>query len=225
MPRPSIPDRANIVLDHARALILEKGYDRATMAEVARRAGVGKGALYLDFASKEALLDALLTRSVRALAAAVRARVADGPGPVALSTAYRYGLEALLGDDLMLAFYLSDTGVLGGYVRDKGAARYGPRMDWLAEYLAGLQRAGLVRADLDPPAAATLLSVFAVGLINASPALGALSRERLRATVDLLAALVADGWETPGEPADPRAARDAHALLLDRLSPPDEGAP
>lgn len=216
MPRPTIPDRAETILARARELILEKGYDRATMAEVARRAGIGKGAIYLEFPSKEALLEALLTRSVRALAETVRARVARSAEPVTLSALYRYGLEALLADELMLAFYLSDADVLGGYVRDKGPARYGPRMEWLTDYLAELQQAGLVRADLDPQAAATVLAVFAVGLVNASATLGGLSRDRLRETVDLLSDLIATGWET-GAPAAPGLARQAHLRLLDRL--------
>ena len=60
MPRPTIPDRANTILRHARELFLAKGYDATTMAEIARRAGISKGAVYLEFPSKEALLDALL---------------------------------------------------------------------------------------------------------------------------------------------------------------------
>jgi Transcriptional regulator len=217
MPRPTIPDRANTILRHARELILRKGYDNATMAEIARRAGIAKGAVYLEFPSKEALLDALLARSVRALAASVRARVEAAGAPVPLSAVYRYAVEALLADELMLACYLSDADVLGSYTRAKGPARYRPRMDWLAEYLAELRRAGLIRAEVDPDAAATMLGVFAIGLVNASAVIGPLSPGRLQAAIDAFADLIAAGWETgaAGDPGD--LGRQAHLRLIEAL--------
>ncbi|MER6990355.1 helix-turn-helix domain-containing protein [Saccharopolyspora hirsuta] len=217
MPRSTIPDRANVILDQAREIVLEKGYQRTTIAEIARRAGVGKGAVYLDFPSKEALLDALLVRSARSLTQAVRDRVDRSAQPVALSAVYRFGLEALLGDELMLACYLADDGVLGGYLREKGPQRYRPRMDWLADYVAELSRAGLLRADLDPGAASLMMSVFAVGLANASATVGALTGEQLGQAVELMAGLIAAGWEV-GDGADPAAAHRAHIRLLELLA-------
>ncbi|MDA3645439.1 TetR/AcrR family transcriptional regulator [Saccharopolyspora indica] len=217
MPRATIPDRANVILDQARAIVLEKGYQHTTIAEIARRAGVGKGAVYLDFPSKEALLDALLVRSARALTQVVRDRVDGSALPVSLSAVYRFGLEALLGDELMLACYLADDGALGGYLREKGPQRYRPRMEWLSDYVAELSRAGLLRADLDPAAASLVMSVFAVGLANASATVGALTGEQLGRAVELMAGLVSAGWEVGGD-GDPEAAHRAHSRLLDLLA-------
>ncbi|MGW0483936.1 TetR/AcrR family transcriptional regulator [Nonomuraea sp. NPDC003214] len=217
MPRPTIPDRAAVILDHARAVILEKGYPRATIADIARRAGIGKGAVYLDFPSKEALLDALLARSMRKLAAAVRGRVERHDGPVTLSELYGISMDALLADELMLAFYLADTSVLGDYVRDKGPERYGPRLDWLTGYASDLREAGLLRGDVDPDAASLVMSVFSVGLINAAPVLGDLPRERLARAVREMSALISAGWELDPAGADAAAVRRAHDTLLDRL--------
>ena len=218
IPRPTIPDRANVILDHARTMILEKGYQRATMAGVAERAGVAKGAIYLEFPTKQDLLEALLARSVRSLSEAVRAEVSAYEEPISLSAAYRIGLRALLADELVLAFYLADSDVLGGYVTEKGPERYRPRMDWLTDFTTELQRAGLVRTDLDPAAASTVMSVFAVGLINASASLGPMSAEQLSRTVDLFGELISAGWESTDGPADPEAARRAHLALLDQLN-------
>ncbi|MER7013656.1 TetR/AcrR family transcriptional regulator [Saccharopolyspora sp. NPDC000359] len=206
-----------MILDQTRAIVLEKGYQRTTIAEIAHRAGVGKGAVYLDFPSKEALLDALLVRSARSLTQAVRDRVDSSAQPVSLSAVYRFGLEALLGDELMLACYLADDGALGGYLREKGPQRYRPRMEWLADYVAELSRAGLLRADLDPAAASLVMSVFAVGLANTSATVGALSGEQLGQAVELMAELVATGWEVGGA-GDPVAAHRAHSRLLDLLA-------
>lgn len=216
VPRPTIPARAETVLDRAREAILEHGYRNVSIADIARRAGVGKGAIYLDFPSKEALLEALLTRSMRGLSKAVRDKVAASEEVVSLSVAFRFGLQSLLDDRLMLALYLGDADTLGEYVRGRDPSRYQARQDWLTRYLDDLRKVGLIRGDLDPTAAARLLSVFAVGLANAGSVLGALSSEQLGETVDLMTSLIENGWERP-EPSHPEAARRAHTALLDRL--------
>ncbi|GAB3687117.1 TetR/AcrR family transcriptional regulator [Nocardiopsis oceani] len=207
-----------MILDHARSIILEKGYQRATMSGIAKSAGVAKGALYLEFPAKQDLLEALLNRSVRSLTRTVRAEVAAFEEPVTLSAAYRIGLRALLADELMLAFYLADSETLGDFVTDKGPDRYRPRLDWLTEYTAELQRAGLVRADVDPAAASLVMSVFSVGLINASAALGPISVDQLSRTVDMVGDLISAGWESTDGPRDTEAARKAHSELLDNLT-------
>ena len=60
MARP-IPDgRFRELVEAATAVFLEQGYRRAQMADVASRAGVAKGTVYLYFESKDALFDAVL---------------------------------------------------------------------------------------------------------------------------------------------------------------------
>jgi AcrR family transcriptional regulator len=51
----------------AAAILLEKGYDAATMTEVAQRAGASIGSLYLFFPTKAALANAMLTELGEAL--------------------------------------------------------------------------------------------------------------------------------------------------------------
>jgi AcrR family transcriptional regulator len=53
-------DTREQILDAARQLFMEHGYDKASLREVAERVGVTKAALYYYFPSKEALLEALL---------------------------------------------------------------------------------------------------------------------------------------------------------------------
>ena len=64
-------ERRDRILDAAFEIFAEKGFHRATVAEVAKKAHVGKGTVYLYFAGKEALLlaifDTLIDRLVLAL--------------------------------------------------------------------------------------------------------------------------------------------------------------
>ncbi len=52
--------RVAAILAAGREVILEKGYDAATMTEIAARSGTAIGSLYRFFPSKESLADALL---------------------------------------------------------------------------------------------------------------------------------------------------------------------
>jgi AcrR family transcriptional regulator len=56
--------RAQLILDEAEKLLLEKGSHETAIDEIAARAGVAKRTLYQHFPSKEALILALLERNV-----------------------------------------------------------------------------------------------------------------------------------------------------------------
>ncbi|MCP2262857.1 TetR/AcrR family transcriptional regulator [Promicromonospora thailandica] len=216
MPRPRIADRRGRILDAARELVLDRGWADVTVADVAARAGIGKGAVYLEFADKAAILAGVLTRSARALTAEVHARVLGSPGLVDLPAVYRFGVDALLGDPLMRALYLGDEGVLGRHVHDVADDRYLRRMGWLADYVTGLQRAGVLDPDVPAATVVRVLSLFTLGMVHAPGVLGATSAEDLSAAVDLFADLVGRGLAAGG-PADPDAARAAQLALLESL--------
>ncbi len=48
------------ILDGATRVFLEKGFDAASMGEIARAASVSKGTLYVYFDDKQALFDAIV---------------------------------------------------------------------------------------------------------------------------------------------------------------------
>ena len=59
MAKPAEPNRREDILKAAREVFKQNGYARAHVAEIAQLAGVAKGTVYLYFASKQAMLDAL----------------------------------------------------------------------------------------------------------------------------------------------------------------------
>ncbi|MCK6426149.1 MAG: TetR/AcrR family transcriptional regulator [Burkholderiaceae bacterium] len=76
-------ERPQELLDAALALFVEKGFAATRAEEVARRAGVSKGTLYLYFASKQELLEAVIRERLSSRIAAAADRVADHPGSCA----------------------------------------------------------------------------------------------------------------------------------------------
>src|SRR5258708_20043149 len=68
------------LLDAGAVLFAEKGYDAATMTEIAQRAGASIGSLYQFFPSKEALAEALFGRSVERVASLLEDLGKRAPG-------------------------------------------------------------------------------------------------------------------------------------------------
>jgi AcrR family transcriptional regulator len=60
-------DKAARILDAAEELLVGFGYRRVTVDDVARRAGVGKGTVYLYWPSKRELFAGVLTREAAGL--------------------------------------------------------------------------------------------------------------------------------------------------------------
>ncbi|HXX04928.1 MAG TPA: TetR/AcrR family transcriptional regulator [Xanthobacteraceae bacterium] len=56
------------IIDGARAVFLSKGFDAASMNDIARAAGVSKGTLYVYFNDKEQLFDAIVAQECEAQA-------------------------------------------------------------------------------------------------------------------------------------------------------------
>ncbi|MEU3271139.1 TetR family transcriptional regulator [Saccharomonospora sp. NPDC006951] len=216
MPRPLVPDRRGRILEAARRLLLDRGWARTTIADVAAKAGIGKGAVYLEFPDKRAILDAVLRRSTRELTARVHRRVLEAPGVIGLGTVYRFGVEALLADPVMSALYLGDDSVLGDHVRAVTDDRYPQRFQWLTDYATELQRAGVLDATIPAEDIVRMLSTFTVGLVHAPGSLEPGTAEQLSTTVGLFADLVGRGLAAD-RPADPAAARQAQLTLLARL--------
>lgn len=199
MPRPLIANRRERVLDAAEALVLERGFDAMSVQAVADAAGIAKGAVYREFDSKLALLDAVLRRGSERMLERSRALLAGEASPALLSTAYRVGVQVLLDDALMSAAFLDDAGVLGEHVATVTDGRYRTRMVDVEAWIADLQAAGRLAADIDAAALALALSSTTLGLISAAKHFGPLSRDDLAGALTAMERLVAGLEPTPGD--------------------------
>lgn len=74
-------DRPAEILAVALDLFAEKGFSATRMEDVAKRAGISKGAVYLYFTDKTALLRAIVETTIARELQAVGARAESEPGP------------------------------------------------------------------------------------------------------------------------------------------------
>jgi AcrR family transcriptional regulator len=75
--------RPSEILDAALDVFAERGFAAAKLDEVAARAGVSKGTLYLYFTSKEELFKAVVRKNIVSMLAEGRAMIASWPGNTA----------------------------------------------------------------------------------------------------------------------------------------------
>jgi AcrR family transcriptional regulator len=143
--------RVAALLDAGAAVFAEKGYESATMTEIAERAGAAIGSLYQFFPAKEALAEALFDRFAERWAASF-ARVEElAPGRSARELADLF-IDHKLGQrtDRDAAIALS-TAVAGIVERRK------PLGDKLRERIAAILRAGNPALGQDEAAAAAVI--------------------------------------------------------------------
>ncbi|WP_431898352.1 helix-turn-helix domain-containing protein [Nonomuraea sp. bgisy101] len=137
-------ERAHRILDATSELIQRFGYDKTTIDDIARAAGVAKGTIYLHWNTRDALFAALLRRE--------RVHLLEDVRRGAPSTLYDllHGLAAgLLRRPLMRASLLGDSAVLGKLTRHKRESSATLPMGELFEtYIGTLREHGALRADL-----------------------------------------------------------------------------
>ncbi|MGP4016061.1 TetR/AcrR family transcriptional regulator [Saccharopolyspora sp. 5N708] len=162
--------RGQRILDAAAELVLRWGYDKTTLDDVARSAGVAKGTIYLHWKNRERLFIALLRRERVALLAEVRRRVVEGPGSPSLRSLLVQMTLVYLRRPLLLAVVTRDRDVIGKLASAERAAQAGSalRSDFV-RYLGVLRAQGLVRLDLGLAEQVQLVSATFLGFFLAPP--------------------------------------------------------
>lgn len=208
---PSI--REQHLLDAAAKLFLHFGFDKATVADVAAEAGVSKGAVYLHFASKEALLEALILREMQAYALTwVETVEADLHGGT-VGGMYRCALKSLNDNAVMSAVLRQDPRVFGNYLRRPGnflsRSRSGASRK---EFVETMQQAGAIRQDVDPAVTAHIMNMLSYGLVSMTQIMDA---SQIPPTDELLEG-IADLLDRALTPAD-RGNSDTGKLIVRKM--------
>lgn len=150
-------------LDAARECILDVGWRRTTLTEVARRAGVSRMTIYRAWSDMPALLGDLMTREWGGLVAG-QVDLAGAPTPERLADAVAATIEALRGNELFTRIVELDPELILPYL----LARRGRSQELIIGVLAGAiaqgQEAGTIRAG-DPVVIARGLVLAAHGFV------------------------------------------------------------
>ena len=153
-PRPKFRRRAehrpDEVLDAALALFVETGYSHTSVAQIAKAAGISKGAVYLYFPSKQAILEGLVKRAVEPVSARALAELPQVPGNIRAALAAMLGFVAeRLAEPQVIAvprIVLREAAAVPEIAEMYRRAILEPAMP----RLAGLIRAGIASGELRP---------------------------------------------------------------------------
>jgi TetR/AcrR family transcriptional regulator, transcriptional repressor for nem operon len=150
--------RRRRILDAARGVLLEKGYQEASLDDVAARAGIAKGTLYLYFKDKASLVEAVFADMLDALEGRLPLPGAEQP----LAALRRAVEESLAFADEQRDFLarFSSPGVCGGALRE----RFRRHVARLALLFSEGVRAGVLRKH-DPELGATVLMSLVRGFL------------------------------------------------------------
>lgn len=184
-PRPRIPDRRERILIEASRLVLERGFDAMTMQSVAEAVGIGKGAIYREFSSKDELLETLLREASERVIAAVHDEL-DGGALPSLAAGYQAWTRSVLGEPLLRAGLLDELGVLGDQVARVSDAPYRDRHAQVVAWIRELAAAGRLVEGVNPDHLALALSSTTIGLLSAARTLGPLTDDAMGGALDVI---------------------------------------
>src|SRR5690606_27373486 len=113
------------IMDAAFRLIAKKGYESASVAEIAAAAGVSKGLVYSYFKSKQDLVEKIVANAVSEADAGMETLITDDP-TVTFENIIRYLFKALKErpDHFRLMFELSFKIDQFEFVHDMAAQKY-----------------------------------------------------------------------------------------------------
>ncbi len=156
--RALVEERRKQILTAAAQVFAEKGFDRATIQDVAQAAGLAQGSIYNYFKNKQDLLIHLPRLFIQPRFQALLSGTADGellPPEELLSFIAHSVVGAIVQNREMFRVLLTslprlDDSMIAEYVKDVP----GDALVFFENYIRTKQAEGVFRADLDPAIAA-----------------------------------------------------------------------
>ena len=163
-------ERAERILDAAAELILRWGYQKTTLDDVSRQAGVAKGTMYLHWKTREELFGALIKREKLGLAEDIKQRIEHDAEGATLRGILKHSALGLMKRPLLKAVILGDMDVLGKLAHsEQNRVAHADKLVGFTIYLELLREYGLVRTDLSLQAQVYMFSAIFMGFFLIAP--------------------------------------------------------
>ncbi|MBV9997527.1 MAG: TetR/AcrR family transcriptional regulator [Verrucomicrobia bacterium] len=156
--------RRQRLLDCAGALFSRWGFDKTSMDDIAREAGISKGAVYLEFPNKDALFKAVLQWEFARYTEDWLRRFEEDGENWSFARMVQHSLAAVDANPVIKALMMRDQRLFGSFLR-RDKALVGLGISMRTELFAQLQEAGALRDDVPASTLAYLVSVTGYGLI------------------------------------------------------------
>jgi TetR/AcrR family acrAB operon transcriptional repressor len=160
-------DRVDGILGAAARLIIHYGYDKTTMGDIAKEAGIGRGLVYLHFKNKDEIFEALLAREFQKYVQAWLEHIEQDPKGGTIGGIYRSVLYAINANPFMAAIVKQDRHILGNYLRKPHnmlVSLQSPSM-W-KDFLIAMQKVGAIRQDVNLEVMEYIMDMLSYGLVG-----------------------------------------------------------
>jgi AcrR family transcriptional regulator len=151
-------------LDAARACILDVGWRRTTLTEVAKRAGVSRMTIYRAWPDMGSLLGDLMTREWVGIAATTQGAAADTTTPEGIAEAALATVRALRDNELFVRIVELDPDLMLPYLLHRRGRSQEALVEILAAEIASGQVGGAIRSG-DPVLMARSLTLAGHGFV------------------------------------------------------------
>ncbi|WP_307815445.1 TetR/AcrR family transcriptional regulator [Planobispora rosea] len=145
-------ERVVRIIDASAELLLQRGYRRVTVEEVASHAGVSKSSVYLHWNTKDDIFYDALDRECAALVCEAVDRVRRNPAEILAHRMAANLLRIILDRPLLRALLMGDQAILGSLRHAKSSAlrsRTAAIDELIHRYLSALQKNQLICPDID----------------------------------------------------------------------------
>ncbi|CAL9414206.1 hypothetical protein SUDANB121_01734 [Nocardiopsis dassonvillei] len=214
--------RAARILDAAGALLTELGYGKVTVEDVARRAGIGKGTVYLHFPTKEVLFGMVVVRAQVQVGTGLIEGMRADPAMIMPAAVARSLYLVQEDTPLVNAIFTRDGSALGSVVETLGRTQgdlIGLRARVMQDFFAALRSHGLLRTDRTVEEQNYMFVSAVMGALTSPPLLARQSYPvpDARTRADILAETVHRSLERTAGPSVLRAARADVVPLFENL--------
>lgn len=215
-PKPDLSVRYDTILEAAKTVILQKGYDQITMADIAELSGLARTSVYECFPTgKEAIFFALFRREISSYLQDLFSTLQTSPDCDSLGGAFRATIQVINRSALLSALIQNDRVLFGNFLQRHPETLGAVDSSALWTYLlTRMQEQGLLKEkEIEIPVIAHLLSSTGLGMLL-HPKIPGSSTPSLEQSLDTFATLLERSF--PASPtAQPGAVRD---LMLEIVS-------
>lgn len=147
-------ERARRILDAAAELVLRWGYDKTTIDDIARHAGVGKGTIYLHWKTREALFETLLLHEIIAVLETLLQHMQEQQEHILLHHVVGSLFPLIEQRPLAKVLFTENRELLGELARHSATdiTMRAQRLLTARNYLEVLRKHGFVRSDMSQDA-------------------------------------------------------------------------
>lgn len=208
-------ERENRILNATATLIVRYGYDKTSVNDIAKEAGISKGAVYLHFDSKDDLLFALILRETLKTLDAWRIRFQDDTSPKVFASMYRHFLKATQENEFLWTMYSKQQWLLGtSFTKRLSGDLYQQRMGLSLSLLMQLHAVGAIRQDITPAITAYIFNMLNYGYLKFAEMIPAEQAPPADALINEVGELIQSYLE-PDDGGNPVAARE---IIINMLS-------